>query len=169
MLRLPPAVARPNAALIAAVDALVDKHGSARNALLPILRDLRADQGEISDLAMQLIADRLGTSPADVQGVVTFYAFLGTQRRGHHVIRLCRTLSCAMAGTEALAAALEAELGIPFGRTTSDGAITLEWTNCIGQCDGAPAALVDDQPLRRLTPDRVADTIATLRRTDAPT
>lgn len=168
MLRLPAAVARRNAALVTTIDALVEKHGSTRDALLPILRDLRADEGEIGDLAMQLLADRLGTSPADIQGVVTFYAFLGTQRRGRHVIRLCRTLSCAMAATDALAAALEAEVGVPFGGTTSDGAITLEWTNCIGQCDGAPAALVDDQPLRRLTPDLVADTIAALRRTDEP-
>lgn len=163
MLRLPAAVAHDQAALITAVDDLVERHGHARSALLPILQDLRADQGGISDLAMQLIADRLGTSPAEVQGVVTFYAFLGTRPRGRHVIRVCRTLSCRMAGGQAVADALEAALGIPFGSTTPDGAITLEWANCIGQCDHAPAALADDRPLRGLTPERVPDVVAALR------
>jgi len=163
MLNLPTAVAEQGADLIAAIDALVDRHGHDRGALLPILQDLRAARGEISPLAMQVLADRLGAAPSEVQGVVTFYSFLGVGHRGCHVVRLCRTLSCAMAGAHEVAAALEAELGIPVGATPPDGLVTLEWANCIGLCDTPPAALADDVAVRRLTPDGVGEVVAALR------
>lgn len=162
MLNLPPAVAERDAELVAAIDALVARHGHDRGALLPILQDLHADHGEVGDLAMQVVADRLGAAPSEVQGVVSFYAFLAGGARGRHVVRLCRTLSCAMAGTRAVGAALERELGIGFGDTTGDGAVTLEWTNCIGLCDTPPAVLVDAVATGGLTPERVVEVVAAL-------
>ncbi|MHB1009664.1 MAG: NADH-quinone oxidoreductase subunit NuoE family protein [Propionibacteriaceae bacterium] len=152
-----------NADLVAMVDALVTRHGATRGALLPILQDLLAERGEISTLAMQLVADRLGASPAEVQGVVTFYSFLGEAARGRHVIRLCRTLSCMMAGTRDVAAAFEAELGIPFGATTPDGVFTLEWTNCIGMCCAPPALLADAEAFSSVSPAQVGEVIGALR------
>lgn len=163
MLNLPVEVAVNSADLAATVDALVARHGRERGALLPILQDLRAERGEISGLAMQLVADRLGAAPSEVQGVVTFFAFLGVGSRGRHVIRLCRTLSCSMAGMRAVADALEAELGVPFGGTTPDGRFTLEWANCIGLCDTPPGMLADDVAVGQVTPALVHEIIAGLR------
>ena len=163
---LPATVAEEGAALITAIDALVARHGAKRGALLPILQDLRAEFGEVNDLAMQVIADRLGAAPSEVQGVVTFYSFLGVDKRGRHVIRLCRTLSCMMAGTRDVAAALEAELGIPFGGTTPDGVFTLEYANCIGMCSTPPALLADAEALGCVSPEHVREVIGALRAAD---
>jgi len=163
---LPATVAEEGAALITAIDALVARHGAKRGALLPILQDLRAEFGEVNDLAMQVIADRLGAAPSEVQGVVTFYSFLGVDKRGRHVIRLCRTLSCMMAGTRDVAAALEAELGIPFGGTTPDGVFTLEYANCIGMCSTPPALLADAEALGCVSPAHVREVIGALRASD---
>lgn len=149
--------------LVEAVDALVARHGADRGALLPILQDLIAERGEISETAMQLVADRVGAAASEVQGVVTFYAFLGLGPRGRHVVRVCRTLPCALAGARALGEALEAELGVRFGETTPDGAFTLEWANCIGLCSTPPAVLADAEGLGGLTPERVGEVIAGLR------
>jgi NADH:ubiquinone oxidoreductase subunit E len=160
---LPATVAEEGADLVAAIDALVARHGAKRGALLPILQDLHAERGEISDLAMQVVADRLGAAPSEVQGVVTFYSFLGVEKRGRHVIRLCRTLSCMMAGTRDVGAALEAELGIPFGGTTPDAMFTLEWANCIGMCGTPPALLADAEAIGGVTPAHVGRVIRALR------
>jgi NADH:ubiquinone oxidoreductase subunit E len=165
---LPATVAEEGAELVAAIDALVARHGAKRGALLPILQDLLAERGEISHLAMQVVADRLGAAPSEVQGVVTFYSFLGVDRRGRHVIRLCRTLSCVMAGARDVAAALEVELGIPFGGTTPDGAFTLEWANCIGMCSTPPALLADAKALGGVTPAHVREVIRALRAAGVP-
>ena len=163
MLTVPPEVAAENSELIEQIDALVAAHGSDRSALIPILQELRERYREISDVAMQVVADRLGVPPVAVQGVVTFYSFLGTAPAGRHVIRLCRTLSCELAGTRAVAEQLEREVGVPLGGTTDDGEITLEWANCIGMCDQAPAALVDAEAVGHLSPATVSEILGRLR------
>ena len=156
--------APPDRDLVALVDALVTEHGQDRAALLPVLRGLRAQRHLIDDAAMQLVADRLGTSPVAVQGVATFYAFVGTGRTGRHVVRLCRTLPCSMGGAEQTAAALEAAADCTFGGTSADGAVSLQWASCLGLCDRPPAMLVDDDAAEDVTPDdarRIVDRLRT--------
>jgi NADH:ubiquinone oxidoreductase subunit E len=164
MLAIPADVATANAALIEEIDALVAEHGGGRDALIPTLQALREKHHEIGDVAMQVVADRLDVPPVEVYGVVSFYHFLGTAPTGEHTITLCRTLSCMMAGAGDIAAALEKELGVKVGETTKDGAVTLRWANCIGQCDSAPAALVDHEALGSLSADRVKEIVAGLRK-----
>ncbi len=166
MLTVHPEPTAEQCALSGEIDALVERHGSDRSALIPILQDLRERHQVISDLAMQVVADRLGVPPVDVYGVVTFYAFLGTAPTGRYVIRLCRTLSCHLSGTRAVAERLERELGVPFGASTPDGRFTLEWTNCVGLCDQAPAMLVNDRVYGGLTPERVGEVLGEIRAAD---
>ncbi len=163
MLNMPTEVAGKHAELIAIIDELVARHGRDRSALIPVLQDLHAARRRIGPTAMRVVADRLGIPPTDVYGVVTFYSFLGMGEVGQHVIRLCRTISCGMAGAEHIADHLRRELGIDFGETTPDGLFTLEWANCIGRCDTAPAMLVGRQAVGGLTPELVSEVIAGLR------
>ena len=141
--------------LVAEIVALVDKHGNDRSALMAVLQAVQKRYHTISDFAMQAIADKLGIHPVEVYGVVTFYAFLNETYHGRFVIRLCRTISCEMAGKKAVARQLKNDLGIDFGQTTPDGRFTLEWANCIGMCDQGPAMLVNDQVFTRVTPEKV--------------
>ena len=108
------------------IDTMVDRHGRDRSALIPILQDVQQRYHTISDFAMQTVADRLGIHPVEVYSVVTFYAFLNEKRHGSFVIRLCRTVSCELAGKAAVAQQLRNDLGIEFGETTPDGRFTLE-------------------------------------------
>ncbi|MBU4216085.1 MAG: NAD(P)H-dependent oxidoreductase subunit E [Actinobacteria bacterium] len=163
MLRLPPEVAARNEEVVATVDALVARHGHDEAALLAILQDLREHHHDIDDVAMQVVADRLGTSPVRVQGVATFYAFIGTGRTGTHTIRVCRTLTCAMGGARRIAEVLAATTGTQFGGTSADGAVTVQWANCIGMCDHPPAMLVDHEAVGRVTPDIARQVVARLR------
>ncbi len=163
MTGIPVEVLEREADLVQAIDDLVARHGTRRSALLPILEALREQRRQISDVAMQVVADRLGLPPVEVQGVVTFYHFLGTEPTGRHVVHLCRTISCAMAGMGAIANRLENELGIRFGETTPDGMVTLAWANCIGMCDRPPALLLDRRAIGRVTPDEACELVAALR------
>jgi NADH:ubiquinone oxidoreductase subunit E len=166
MLTAPAGLSAEQEDLVTEIDAMVERHGQSRDALIPILQELQAAHGQIEDLAMQVVANRLRMSATDVYGVVTFYSFLETRPTGRHVIRMCRNLSCQFAGKQAVAEQLERELGVPFGETTDDGLITLEWVNCIGQCDRAPAMLIDDQAYGAVTPDQVGGILADLRAID---
>ena len=163
MLSVPTGLAPEFETLSREVDALLKTHGRDRDALIPILQDLKEKHHEISDLAMQVVADRLRVSPVEVQGVASFYSFLGVDAQGKHVIHLCRTLTCAMAGSKSISKVLSKELGIKVGETTEDGLVSLKWANCIGMCDKAPAALVDREAVGTLTPERVKEIVAGLK------
>jgi [NiFe] hydrogenase diaphorase moiety large subunit len=146
------------------ISRLAEQYGTARSGLLPILQAIQAKYHHISDFAMQEIARLLDIHPVEVYGVVTFYSFLRTETTGRFIIRLCRTISCHMAGKSRVARQLENELGIAFGETTSDGHFTLEYANCLGLCDQGPALLVNDTAFTNVTPEKVHDIISGCRR-----
>ena len=139
-----------------------------RTSLIPILQDVKKAQHEITDEAMQIVADLLGIHPVEVYSVATFYAFLHGAPEGRFVLRLCGTLSCDFAGKTAVAEALRGALGIDFGETTDDGVFTLEWASCVGMCDQGPALLVNDKVFTRVTPEKVAEIVAEYRAQGAP-
>lgn len=144
--------------------ALADTHGRERDALIPILQDVQLKYGHVTEHAMQVIANELGLHPVEVHSVLSFYSFLNTEPKGRFVIRLCRTVSCDMAGKTRVAQQLENDLGIAFGETTPDGKFTLEWANCIGMCDQGPALLVNDKVYTRVEPYMVNEILEECRR-----
>ncbi len=146
----------------------IDHHGKNRSALIPVLQAVQQKYHHISEYAMQEIADLLGIHPVEVYSVVTFYAFLGDDYKGKFLIRLCRTISCDMAGKEAVARQLETDLGIRFGESTPDGIFSLEWASCLGMCDQGPALLVNDKVFTQVTPDKVHEIIMACKRTFGP-
>ena len=126
-----------------------------RASLIPVLRNVKEKYRGIDSEAMQIIADVLGCHPVEVNAVATFYAFLNPKTEGRFIFRLCRTYSCELAGKEEIARQLARDLGIDFGETSADGAVTLEWANCMGMCDQGPAMLVNEDIYTKLTPNRV--------------
>jgi NADH:ubiquinone oxidoreductase subunit E len=134
---------------------LAQRLGRGREALLPLLQEIQRKYGRISGHAMQVIADLLDIHPVEVHSVVSFYAFLNACPQGKFVIRLCRTVSCDMAGKERVARQLENDLGIRFGETTPDGKFSLACANCLGMCDQGPALLVNDQVYTQVAPEQV--------------
>ncbi|NLT34418.1 MAG: NADH-quinone oxidoreductase subunit NuoE [Gaiellales bacterium] len=154
----------PHMAMREELEALADTFGRDRSALIPMLQAIQRKNGYVSDLAMQEAADILGIHPVEVHGVVSFYGFLGTEANGRFVIRMCQTVSCDMAGKDAVARQLENDLGIEFGETTKDGKFTLEWANCLGMCDQGPALLVNDKFYTKVTADQVADILDECRK-----
>ena len=139
------------------IEDLVQKYGGGRQALLPILQDIQRNHGHISDFAQQEIARMLDIHPVEVYGVVTFYSFLKTKEEGKYIVKVCRTISCDLAGKEAIVNTIERELGIKFGETTPDKKFTLEFINCMGMCDQGPAMLINDRVYTHLTPHKVVD------------
>ncbi len=149
--------------LVNEVNNLVKKYGNGRESLLPILQDVQRKFGFISDFAMQEIAHKLEIHPVEVYGVVTFYSFLSTEPKGKYVIRLCKTISCDLAGKDAIAKTLERELNLKFGETSKDRKFTLEYIHCIGMCDQGPAMLINEQVFTKLTTSKVIEIIDSLK------
>ncbi|MBL7223132.1 MAG: NAD(P)H-dependent oxidoreductase subunit E, partial [Candidatus Brocadiae bacterium] len=143
--------------------------GNDRMRMMDIVRAVQQKFGCVNDEAMEAIADAVGTHLVEVKSVVSFYSFLSERPKGKVIIRLTHDVIDEFKGSEAVADALKDELGIDFGETTPDGAISLEETPCIGMCDQAPAALVNDQVITYLSGDSARSIVRKLRANPDPT
>jgi len=139
---------------------LASKHGRTRESLIPILQGVIHEERYISDEAMTEIARDLDISAAQVYGTATFYSFLDTQPRGKYVIRVCKTISCAMKGKNLLTQEIEDMLKIKVGETTQNKKFSLLETNCLGWCHKGPAMLVNDEAYTDLTSEKVREIIS---------
>ena len=141
------------------VKELSDKHGHARESLMPILQAIVLKHNYLTDEAMVEVARELDISAAEVYGTASFYTFLDTQVKGKYVIRVCKTITCSMKGKSDIIHTLEEILKIKVGETTNDKQFSLIETNCIGWCHKAPAILINEMPYTDLTPGKVSEII----------
>ena len=137
--------------------------GNDRSRLMDIVRMVQERLGCIDSTAMDSIAEGVSVHRVEVESVVSFYAFLSSKPKGKVVIRLCDDIIDEMKGSELVVTVLSDELGIAFWETTADGRITLETTPCIGMCDQAPAALVNEVVITHLSSDKVREMVRELK------
>jgi [NiFe] hydrogenase diaphorase moiety large subunit len=142
--------------------------GNDRHRLLDVLLTIQDRCRWIPPAAIDEIAARLGLSPLAVRGVASFYSFLSLEPKGRVTIRLCDDIIDRHAGYAEVLAAFEDELGIRLGQTSDDHAVSLEQTACIGLCDQAPAAMVNDVVLTRLTAETAREAARALKQGTQP-
>lgn len=131
--------------------------------MLDILRDVQDWFRCVSRAAMQIVAEKTSQTQVAVEGVASFYAFLSLEPKGRITIRLCDDIVDRFAGLAEITQAFEKEFGVMVGQTSADGAFSLENTPCIGMCDQAPAAMINDVMLTSLTPAKVREIAAALK------
>lgn len=124
--------------------------------LLPILHALQSAFGHVPQDAIGLIAEALNISRAEVHGVMTFYHDFREVPAGRHVVKICRAEACQARGSEAVAEAALARLGLEWHGTSANGAVTVEPVYCLGLCASGPAAIVGaDHLVARLDEPRL--------------
>ncbi len=107
---------------------------------------LQREYNYIPEDAIGVAAQTFGLSPAQAYGVATFYSYFKIGPRGRYIIRICESAPCHVAGAAEVVAALESELGIKMGETTADGKFTLEFAECVGQCQSTPVITINSTP-----------------------
>jgi NADH-quinone oxidoreductase subunit E len=116
--------------------------------------------------AIREIAEILDLSPAEVHDTMSFYGFFRDEQHklGRTRLWVCRSLACSLRGGEEVLAHVCKKLGVQPGGTSSDGTITVEFAECIGACEGAPAVLVNDEHRMNISVDKADELIESLRR-----
>src|SRR3954469_1517844 len=105
-----------------------------RTLLLPALHALQGAAGWISEGGLNYVCERLTVPPAEAYGVATFYAMFSVEERPPTVVHVCDDLACRIGGGRELLEAARREV---------DGKnVTVVSTPCLGQCERAPAVLV---------------------------
>ena len=134
---------------------IIGRHSAREGALLPILHDVQAAFGCVPGEAVPFIAEALNLTRAEVHGVVSFYHDFRDKPAGRHVLKLCRAEACQSMNGEALAQKVLDRFDLDWGETTPDGRVTVEAIYCLGLCACAPSALLDGEPMTRLTPQSI--------------
>ncbi len=134
-----------------------------RSALLPMLHLVQSVDGRVSPRGVQVCAEILDITEAQVSGVATFYTMYRRRPGGKHHVGVCTTALCAVMGGDALLDSVCDRLGIQEGETTPDGTFSLERIECNAACDFAPVMMINWEFMDNMDPhkaNRVLDELA---------
>jgi len=146
------------------IDEILSRYPVRRSALLPLLYLAQQEEGYVSEAAMKEIAGILRLTPPQVYETVTFYTMLNLRPVGKFHIQVCKSLMCALVGSDTLLGWLEVRLGIKPGETTKDGLFTLSKVECLAACGTGPMIQINDDYYERLTEEKVDRILAGLKR-----
>jgi [NiFe] hydrogenase diaphorase moiety large subunit len=135
---------------------------------MDVVHTLQNEIPILSDGVVQIISQQLKIAPVKIRALLSFYSFFLKQKKGKIIIRLCNDVVDIMAGYENIARAFKTALKIDFNQTTADNLFTLEHTPCIGMCDQAPAALINNVVFPRLSPEKIRVIIQKLKKDKDP-
>jgi formate dehydrogenase subunit gamma len=135
------------------LDAILARHAEREGPLLPILHDVQAQFGMVSEEMIQAIALALNLSRAEVSGVVSFYHDFKRTAETRPVIKLCRAEACQARGSEALAATAEKIAG---------NRVKVETVYCLGLCSVGPSAMIGEEIYAKLDEAQVSELIGAL-------
>jgi NADH-quinone oxidoreductase subunit E len=141
--------------MVAAIKAYFPRYPTRQAVTLPALHIVNQRLRYVPLKAVEEIAELLDLAPAEVQDTLSFYG-LFKQDKPHGKTRawVCRSISCALRGGEEVLEHLCHKAGIRPGETTPDGALTLEFAECLGACEFAPCMLANQTLHKDLTAEK---------------
>lgn len=147
------------------IESILSRYPVKRSALIPLLYLAQRDQGYVTEPAMKEIARLLDLTPPQVYETVTFYTMLNLKKVGTFHIQVCKSLMCALVGSDTVIEWLKRKLGISPGESTTDGLFTLSAVECLAACGTAPMMQINEDYYERLTEEKVDKILADLRST----
>ena len=141
------------------LEGVLAEYGDTTSNLITILQKAQDIYGYLPKDVLYHVADRLGTTPAEVLGVATFYSQFRLTPIGKYLIMSCQGTACHVNGSERILGAISEYLGIKNGETTEDGLFTLEEVACLGCCSLAPVIMINGEAHGSLTPDKAVSVL----------
>ncbi len=152
--------------VVAELREIMARYPQPRSALLPMLHLVQSVEGRVTAAGIEICAELLDITAADVSGVATFYTMYKRRPVGEYHVGVCTTSLCAIMGGDELFAALQDHLEVGNDETTEDGLITLEHIECNAACDLAPVMMVNWEFFDQMTPAAAVEVVDRLRAGD---
>jgi NADH-quinone oxidoreductase subunit E len=134
---------------------LLQRYPHKASLTLPSLWMVQYQEGWISEEAIVFLAQKLDTTPMDIQSIASFYTMFHLKPVGRYHIQLCKTLSCMLCGSREIKNHIENRLGIKFGQSTKDMKFTLSEVECLGSCGTAPCMSLNEDYKENLTIEKI--------------
>lgn len=135
------------------VEQIIDRYDADTGMLIPIMQDLQADCGYLTQEHLRCLANRLDVPMSRIYAVATFYSSFRLSPKGQHDVTLCMGTVCYLKGAPKISEAISREFQVEPGSTTRDRLFTLQAVNCVGACALAPVMIVDGKYYDGVTPD----------------
>ncbi|HRI38020.1 MAG TPA: NAD(P)H-dependent oxidoreductase subunit E [Nitrospira sp.] len=147
------------------IEQILSRYPVKRSALIPLLYVAQRDQGYVSEAVMQEIARLLGMTPPQVYETVTFYTMFNLKPVGKFHIQVCKSLMCALIGSDTLIGWIKTKLGIAPGESTTDGLFTLSAVECLAACGTGPMMQINEDYYEQVNEDKLDRILADLQST----
>jgi NADH-quinone oxidoreductase subunit E len=142
---------------IAEINAKISHYPDKAAASIEALKIIQKYRRWVSDECLVACAALLDISPAQLEGVATFYNLIYRQPVGKTVIHYCDSVTCWMLGGDRVGENLCKHLNVGLGEMSADGEYTVLPIVCLGACDHAPAIMVGDKLLLDVNPNSIND------------
>ena len=152
-----------DATTVAELRQIIARYPQSRSALIPMLHLLQSVEGRVTARGIEMCADLLGISAAEVSGVATFYTMYKRRPVGDYHVGVCTNTLCAVMGGDAIFERLKDHLDVGNDETTPDGKVTLEHVECNAACDYAPVVMVNWEFFDNQTPESAKQVVDDLR------
>jgi NADH-quinone oxidoreductase subunit E len=149
--------------LRADAEQILARYPQKRSALLPLLHLVQSVDGFVAPRGIDLCADLLGLTGAEVSGVATFYTQYKRHPNGQYTVGVCTNTLCAIMGGDEIWDSVSDHLGIGHDETTADGLVTLERIECNAACDYAPVVMANWEFFDNQTPESTNQLVDDLR------
>lgn len=140
------------------------RNGYTPDALIETLHTVQSAFGYLDDTALRFVARELHIPLSKVYGVATFYHAFTLKPEGHHRCVVCLGTACYIKGSQAILRAVTNAHHVAPGETTEDGEISLLTARCLGSCSLAPAAILDEDVVGNLTPEKTLQALESWRK-----
>lgn len=138
------------------LNSILSSYEAKRDELIPILQQVQEEFGYLSEQAMFKVAQFTGVPESNVYGVATFYTQFRFTPIGRRHVTVCRGTACHVRGAPRILEAIENQLDIKEGETTSDLEYSLETVACIGCCGLSPCIMINKSVEAKMSPEKVA-------------
>jgi NADH-quinone oxidoreductase subunit E len=139
------------------------RYPQARSGLLPMLHLVQSAEGRVTAEGIEVCAEILGITAAEVSGVATFYTMYKRRPVGDYHVGVCTNTLCAVMGGDVIFERLKEHLDVGNDETTEDGKITLEHLECNAACDFAPVMMVNWEFMDNMDPASATQLVDDLR------
>lgn len=149
---------------VAAIEAILDRHGQKPSAVIAILQDIQEHYRYLPREVFPYLSKKLGLSEAHIYSVATFYENFSLEPKGKYVIKICDGTACHVRKSIPILERLRSELNLSSSKpTTDDLMFTVETVSCLGACGLAPVLTVNDKVYPAMTPDKASSLLAELK------
>jgi NADH-quinone oxidoreductase subunit E len=152
-----------NEQTIAEMHEIVARYPQPESALLPMLHLVQSVDGCVTPDGIEVCAEVLGITAAEVSAVATFYTMYKRRPVGDYHVGVCTNTLCAIMGGDLIFERLKGHLDVGNDETTEDGVVTLEHIECNAACDYAPVVMVNWEFFDNQTPESAVQLVDDLR------